>query len=423
MKRAFRYFKIGYVLLLLLMFTAWIVRYSMEGGSAVSPKIEKFIVGFAQFPATVFKWFKPESHVDRRYIPDTQSKTGINYFTDTSKLASGYLLISTFQKNQDIAFELLDIRKNLFVKKWTVNPDTIISRSKTDQLDKKSMRLFHPLLLKDSSLIFQTGYSLIRINKASKIVWTSREMFHHSIEYASDSTIWACDRIIGKKPVIMVRRKDTLENDGIALVNSNTGKVISRKSILDILTQNGYKYLTAIGLFENDLFHLNEIRPALTTTKYWQKGDLLISLRHRSTVFLYRPATNKILWLKTGPWTNQHSCSFVDDEHIMVLGNDVMRADDYIKLLYGHNNVYLYDFKTNTIDTPYIKMAAQLKLQTFTEGRCNILPNGDVFFDETNNGKLYIFDRDHLKMSYCERIDSKHIKMMNLVRFIPKPAF
>ena len=218
----------------------------------------------------------------------------------------------------------------------------------------------------------------------------------------------------------MFTAKDTLVNDGIAEVNSGNGNIVYQKSIYSILNDNGYKYLMAIGNFENDEFHLNEVNPAPADTKYWKKGDLLISLRHRNTVFLYRPATNKILWLKTGPWANQHSCTFVGDDKIMVLGNDVMRSNDYVKLLYKYNNIYLYNFKNNTIDTPYVKMISQLGLKTYTEGRCNILPGGDVFFDETNEGKLYIFNADKLKMKYCERIDDKHIKMMSLVRYIPQ---
>jgi hypothetical protein len=405
------------------MLTAWLVRYSMQGGNQISPKIENAITAFAAFPATVFHFFKPEAITDQRYITDSTSKPGLNYYTDTSKLSSGYFLISTFKKNKYLEIKLLDIRKDVVIKRWSVNPDTILHYNNPGELTENNIRLTAPLLLKDSSLIFNTDHSLIKINKASKVMWGIKKPFHHSVEYASDTSVWACSVVVNKKPFYVFTNKDTLDNCSITLVNAINGRIIFNKSIYDILNQNGYRYLMALGVFENDAFHLNEVNPAPSDTKYWKKGDLLISLRNKCTVFLYRPSTNKILWLKTGPWANEHDCSFLGNDRLMILGNDVIRGNKYVKFLYGHSNIYIYNFKTNTVDTPYTKIMARLKIRTYIEGRCAILPNGDAFFDETTGGKVYIFDQDKLKLTYCDRIDNKHIKMLNWVRYIPKPVY
>jgi hypothetical protein len=58
----------------------------------------------------------------------------------------------------------------------------------------------------------------------------------------------------------------------------------------------------------------------------------------------------------------------------------------------------------------------QLEIKTKTEGRCDLLSNGDLFIDESNNGKLYIINKDSVKMIYTERYDKNHIKMFNWVR-------
>ena len=329
------------------------------------------------------------------------------------------MLISTFKENKELEIKLLDLRKNIFVKKWNLNPDTILHYAPNSGLTRYNIRLFHPLLLKDSSLICNTDYFLFKVNKDSKIVWVNKNAFHHSIQYANDTAVWACETAVNKKTDFRLSPKDTLINSAISLVNTNTGKIEFEKSIYEILNQNGYAYLLAIGAFESDAFHLNEVTPALKDGKYWKKGDLLISLRQKSAVFLYRPSTNKILWLQMGPWGNQHSCSFLDEESIMILGNDVTRNDKYMSFLHQHNNIYTYNFKNNITDTPYNKMMEILKPRTYTEGRCNILPNGDVLFDETDRGKVYIFDHNKLKLSYCDRIDSKHIKILNWVRYVP----
>ncbi len=419
MKKAIKYFKIGYLLLIILMLTAWLVRYSMLEESGINPKIEKAIVDFAAFPTTVHTFFHSGAIRDVRYTLDTTTQTGLHYFVDTAQIPKGYLLISTFKDNKDLEIKMLDLRKNILVKRWVINPDTIMHYAPNSRLNHYNIRLFHPLLLKDSSLICNTDYFLFKVDKHSKIVWVNNNAFHHSIEYATDTSVWACETPVNKKTSYRFTPKDTLINCAISLVNCNTGKIEFEKSIYDILKQNGYAYLMALGAFESDEFHLNEVNPALKDGKYWKKGDLLISLRQKSTVFLYRPSTNKILWLQIGPWGNQHSCSFLDDESIMILGNDVVRTDKHMSFLNKHNNIYTYNFKNNTTDTPYSKMMKILKPRTFTEGRCNILPNGDVLFDETDRGWVYIFDHDKLKLTYCDRIDSKNIKILNWVRYVP----
>ncbi|WP_259068703.1 arylsulfotransferase family protein [Mucilaginibacter sp. X4EP1] len=419
MKKALRYFKISYVVLIALMLTAWLVRYSVLQENGINPKIEKAIVSFAAFPTTIHSFFRSGAIRDVRYVDDATTPAGLHYFVDTAQIPKGYLLISTFKENKELEIRLLDLRKNIVVKKWTLNPDTIMQYAPHLALNRFTIRLFHPLFLKDSSLICNANYFLFKINKDSKIVWVNKNEFHHSIQYASDTAVWACETAINQHTSYWLGPKDTLLNTDISLVNSNTGKVVFEKSIYDILNQNGYAYLLAVGAFENDDFHLNEICPALTDGKYWKKGDLLISLRQKSAVFLYRPSTNKILWLQMGPWANQHSCSFSDDENIMILGNDIVRNEKHMNFLHQHNNIYTYNFKNNTTDTPYSKMMGILKPQTYTEGRCGVLPNGDVLFDETDRGKVYIFDHDKLKLTYCDRIDSKHIKILNWVRYVP----
>ena len=55
---------------------------------------------------------------------------------------------------------------------------------------------------------------------------------------------------------------------------------------------------------------------------YWRKGDLFLSLRSPSTVMLYRPATNKVIWRKDGPWSKQHDVDILDDHRISIFNNN-----------------------------------------------------------------------------------------------------
>lgn len=419
LKKIIKCLIIIYFFFLTAIFFAWAVFHIMNGGQRFNSKTANAIIEFAQFPSKVFHW--TNWRADERIIDDTSFPNGIHYYSDTANVPLGYLLTSYVDDRKDINIQLIDVKKNTEIKKWHIIADSILRKTNSPILDKKNLRIIHPILLKDSSIIFNTSASLFKINAQSKIEWCNNIIFHHSIEYANDTSLWACSRIINKQP-FYITEKDSLANDAITLVNAANGKIIFQKTVYNILKENNYSYLLGIGLYQPDAIHLNEIYPAKTNSKYWQIGDLLISMRHRSTVFLYRPSTNKILWLKTGPWNNQHSCKFMDSTHIMVLGNDVISSgfnNSQNTLLNNRNHLYVYNFETNTVDTPYYKMLDKLDPKTLTEGRISVLPNGDIFMEETNNGKIYIFDKDKLKLTYCHRVDNKHIQMQNWSRFIP----
>ena len=103
----------------------------------------------------------------------------------------------------------------------------------------------------------------------------------------------------------------------------------------------------------------------------------------------------------------------------MIFGNDVLRGKRD-SLINGHNDIYFYDFEKDEISKPYTQVMKKAGIKTKTEGRCDLLSNGDLFIDETNNGKLYIINKDSVKMIYTERFDKNHIKMFNWVRPILK---
>lgn len=418
-KKIIKYFIIVYSIFLIAVMSAWAVWHIVNGGQRLNSKFANAIIAFAQIPSKTFHWISTGIK-DERIIADTSFPGGIHYYTDTANILSGYLLTSSFDDHKNIDIKLIDIKKNIEIKKWNIIADSVLKRTNFSSLSKNNLRLIHPILFKDSSIIFNTGASLLKINAQSKIMWCNTNTFHHSIERVNDSCIWTCSRIINTQP-FYITEKDSLDNDAISMINVKNGKTIFQKSIYDILKENGCSYLLGVGLYQPDAIHLNEIYPAKTNSKYWQIGDLLISMRHRSTVFLYHPSTNKILWIKTGPWINQHSCKFMDDKHILVLGNDVISSgfNNSQNSLFNHqNHLYVYNLETNSVDTPYYKILNRIAPKTLTEGRISILPNGDIFMEETNNGKIYIFNKDILKLTYCKRMDAKHIQIQNWSRYV-----
>ena len=412
-KKIIRAFIIVYLIFMLALIASWSVWHIKDNGKLIPEPLAKFIINFASFPSNVYHTLSPtsvpNSIFDGRQITDTTSQDGIRLFTDSSNLSSSNLLISTFLSSSEIEFKLIRIPDGKLIKNWEV---PTIEEGSFLQKENTKNRTHHPLMMIDSSIIIKNTdqKELFSLSKNKKINWINKDLvFHHSTEKEKDSTIWIPS--IAENPSHY--KIPGFRHDAICAVDPRNGKVKFIKSVADILIENGYQALLDV-YYEDDAIHLNDIQPALFSSKYWQKGDLLLSMRHRNTVALYRPSTNKILWLKTGPWLAQHDCDFVDGKTIMVFGNDLLRQKD--SLINGHNDIYFYDFEKNEITTPYTKIMKQLGIKTKTQGRCDLLSNGDLFIDESNNGKLYIINKDSLKMIYTERYDKNHIKMFNWVR-------
>ena len=399
---------------MLALLLSWSVWHIMDNGNLIPEPLAKFVINFASFPSNVYHTINPTSVpyniFDPRQITDTTSQDGIKLYTDSLNLSSTNLLISIQNANDEIEFKLIQIPSEKLIKKWELPRgfEDIFTKE-----FKEKTRITHPLMLMDSSIIIKESDKniLFSLSKKNKINWIDTNFtYHHSLEQENDSTIWIPS--IAKKPSHY--KIPGFRHHAICAVDPRNGKVKFIKSVADILIENGYQALLDL-YYEDDAIHLNDIQPALYSSKYWQKGDLLISMRHRNIVALYRPSNNKIIWLKTGPWLAQHDCDFIDGKTIMVFGNDILRGKRD-SLINGHNDIYFYDFEKDEISKPYTRVMKQAGIKTKTEGRCDLLSNGDLFIDESNNGKLYIINKDSVKMIYTERYDKNHIKMFNWVR-------
>ncbi len=347
----------------------------------------------------------------------------LNGFKKAGKVPSGalgdngYIIFSSYDTvNKQSTVQLIRIADQHVIKEWTPDVDAILGQVQSN-IQIHSVRLTHPMLLENGSLVLNIADGpLIKIGSSSAIEWLLDGTYHHSVELDAEGNIWACSVMHPSAYVGVLSYRD----DAIAKI-SPAGKVLFKKSIAKILEENGYRWLLAVGFRgrpNEDPIHLNEVQPALADSKYWKKGDLMLSMRHLGTIALYRPSTEKIIWLKTGPWMNQHDVEFVSDHEISVFSNNVI---DYFKghvLMDGQNDVSLYDFNTNTVSSPYKKAMKSLAVRTLTEGRSKLLSNGDVFIEETNYGRLLRLTPETAKWEFVRRVDKNHLSMPSWSRYL-----
>ena len=204
---------------------------------------------------------------------------------------------------------------------------------------------------------------------------------------------------------------------------SPDGEILFEKSIAELLLDNDLKHLVYLsGSYSADPIHINDVQPALSSGPHWNKGDLFISLRHSSTILLYRPSTDEIVWIQQGPWLMQHDVDIISDHEIAVFDNNagpmpwgqhVLKANDTI----------IYDFDNREARSPYRDAYEKNEIETITEGLSEILPDGDIFVEEQNFGRLLRMNEDgDVIWSYVNRASDGRIYLVNWTRYVDKAS-
>jgi len=406
-------------------------------GSIKAGWISKIALTLAEIPVNAKKILEgPSGDLSRE-----DRFPSLDGFNGTPNLEESYLLLSKYDGDlQEGLVELVDLRTFEILHTW--NPDIDAFNDLVEQIDEfnnlqrdnNNFRyiLRHPKLLRDGGLLFQDSTPLRRIDACSNLVFqNTHDQFHHSIEIDIDGNIWVPSFIYPQSlPIKKVGRglssRDGFLDDGIVKLSAD-GEILFEKSVSQIFIDNGLEYLlfavgdshsSGRGDFNFDPIHLNDIQPVNFDGEFWKKGDVFLSLRHQSMILLYRPSTNEILWKGTGPLFHQHDVDILDSHRISIFNNNSKDfADDDI--VDGHNEVIIYNFKTNKYSSYLQDSLIENDLRTITQGRSQILVNGDLFVEETNYARTLFFNSDgSLRWTHVNRADDGNVYMVGWSRIL-----
>ena len=344
-----------------------------------------------------------------------------------------YLLLSKYDGDTERSVvELVDLRSFEVKKTWRPDFDQInglvdTSRPEFENLKGRNAKrylIIHPFLTEDGGLIFKDGTPLVKIDKNSQLVWLNQEdAFHHSIEQDHEGNFWIPTNVypyqVDKKYV--GSEYHNYSDDAITKVSAD-GEILFQKSVSNILIENNLEFLlfsSELRDFEKGPIHLNDIQPVLTDGPHWKRGDVFFSIRYQSMIILYRPSTNKIIWRGVGHIAGQHDVDILDDHRISIFNNNI-KTDEHI--VDGHNEVVIYDFKTDSYSKYFDESLEKYEVYTITEGSSQILDSGDLFIEEQNYGRLLYFNKDtSLQWQYVNRADDGKVYLVNWSRILYKP--
>ncbi|MFY9513633.1 MAG: arylsulfotransferase family protein [Rubrivivax sp.] len=416
---------------------AWAVRHAVLDGPRLSPGQKQALIGLATFPWMVGQSLqqlrsslanRPDALLLRR--SDVEHPAWSRRFPAPED--PGYLLLSTVDASAAASIvKLVRIADGQELARWTPHWPQLYTRLSSKPFavvgDPAAARAIHPLLLPDGDIVFNTTHGLVRLPACGDTPrWVLDEHIHHSVELADDGTLWvpgvATDGL-ASNPWLQAQVQD----DALVQV-SQDGRVLRRISVIGLLRRHGLQAM-AVGQWggvpRSDPIHLNQITPALTDGQHWKRGDLLVSMRNTSTVLLYRPSSDEILWHRSGPWLNQHDARFVGSDRISVFDNHAVVAAPPEPRAFlqdsDRSRIFLVNLAKGTLEQPYARALEQVRLRSPSQGRSLVLDNGDVFVEDTPNGRLMRLSRDAQVWAWVNDYDSEHIGLLNWSRYL-QPA-
>jgi hypothetical protein len=387
-----------------------ILRRELKGGGPYMPVItplSKVVVFLSEIPHNL-KYMK--SHDVR-----TPNQTWENRFGSLSGFIGNhhedemFLLLSRFDGDiSEAVIELINLKNFEVIHRWNPNFDEIwtniddkekVNWPNMDRdFNDKRFRPMHPHLEANGSLILQNHSPLIKINHKSELEWIKSDvLYHHSNEEDIDGNVWVCVRYYPYKidSMYVGNKFDNYRDNGIRKISSD-GEILFDRSLSQLLIDKSLEHLLFSNAesFKKDPIHLNDIQPAFTDTKYWKKGDLFLSFRNLSMTMLYRPSSDSIIWTSLGgKFFNQHDVNILNNNQISIFNNNAKWLYDGLRVD-GYNNMVIYDFSNNQYKNYLSESFINEDVRTWIEGRGTILPNGDLFIEETRSGRLLYFNSD-----------------------------
>lgn len=389
------------------------IRHVYLGGTGLG-NITMAVRQFCEFPSLVKQLFT-QPLVGSYFKVNSEFEEYDHLDRDLWILGSYYDL-----SDRTWSVQLSNLKDNSVINRWTISEQDLAGnkylgydgRSKfTQSIRFDHLRPLSPILLSKSmiAVIMEESNNLICYNEDG-VRWQNNDfVYHHSLQKGAAENIWACGTVHSSTGHNAAFKNPggqlvPYRDDVIVEIGADDGRTLSARSVSDILANNGYSGLLAIRV-ENDFdpVHLNDVEPVLSTSEYWKKGDLFVSMRNLNTVFLYRPANDSILWLKTGPFMAQHDIDVLNSNEISVFNNNYLIpnsrealvqaeiADIKIISNLSSSQYLIYSFKTDSVSVRLKRQFEDANIASPTEGLVQTLSNGDVFVENQNSGELYIF--------------------------------
>mgnify|MGYP006267336175 CR=1 FL=1 len=337
-----------------------------------------------------------------------------------------YLMVTRYDGDlRRSVSELVDLNTHETVNRWVYDVDPIWAtlpeeeRTRWANLERDKhtarFRAAHTVLTEEGDVYIHGNLTpLMKFDLCGAPVWnTGRAIAHHAIETDHEGNVWTPSRFDPKS--VNLGGADFLD-DTLLKVSPN-GEVLYEKSVAQIVIGDPRlrHLLQGNGYIDSDPLHLNDIEPVREGGTLWRQGDVLLSLRDRSLILLFRPETDEVVWYHAGrgAWLHQHDVDVIDATRIGVFDNNAALVGNRF-VTDGVNRQIVMDVTDNSWESVHAESFEAHDVRTPKQGRSALRSDGSLFVEETQMGRLLYFDADgDLAISYVNRASDGTVYMLN----------
>jgi len=344
-----------------------------------------------------------------RGIPDFYGPAPTG-FQGVNELEHGIHGIGAFWDRASDAWKvrLLDLRTDSLLWEWSVARDQPGASWELDEVERlfENSPPLHPYLFADGSYAAKLDMTpnLFRMDREGRIKWVNHELvFHHAMHADADGFLWTCASdlplgpggpMVGRTLYSPSTGRLAFQEDHIVKVDPADGRIVFKRGVAGILIDNGQQGRVFGGGLV-DPIHLNDVVPLMSDGPYWHRNDLLLSVRNRSMILLYRPSTDSLLRVIDGPFFAQHDVNVLSPTRISLFSNRQVFEDQYAatNLLWvprerglpidsiTWSQVFEYDLDSGRFHTVEDEALHRMRARTGTQGMHEILPDGSLYLE------------------------------------------
>lgn len=302
-----------------------------------------------------------------------------------------------------------DTKRNVIIR--NLKNDSILYKWDIPEEANQWDRIVNPFLFPNKDLVyfFTDKSGLRRIDSLGNFIWKQDEILaHHALSIDSSRNFWVCSKNPPKRSPGGCYKIDGrivyYDDDYITRINADNGEILFHKSITEILKANSLESYLLQAPTAIDPIHLNDVEPALKTTKFYNEGDVFLSIKQSSILLHYRPSTNKVLKVIEGAFSAQHDIDFFNDSTLTIFNNNsypdwtteskskpqhaVVNAGSF------NSNIAKYSFNTGEISIIGDSLFKANGIFTSTEGLHQFVNDSTYFIEEQNVGYYWLIQND-----------------------------
>jgi hypothetical protein len=264
------------------------------------------------------------------------------------------------------------------------------------------------------------GVGLFRVSACGDVRWQNRAGSHHSLFVDEEGFLWT--PIKAKEYRDTALRKEPFNFDRVAKFNADTGAMLEEIDLVKMLEDSQLEGLALSNrMIAEDTMHLNDVEvlssamaPAFPD---FTAGDLLLSSRNFSQLWVVDRKTRRLKWWYAGPIIGQHDPDFQPDGTITVFDNHPNGKSP------GESRILRIDPKTKDYETVYAGRAGNNFFSAY-RGKHQLLENGNLLITETDAGRVFEVTKEgQMVWSFINGWDEDRVAwIMSATRYPPEYA-